>query len=136
MANQREMKEKHASCSYLAIPYLLLIVLGRVFPGSTIISSEGYVAIKVDLWRRFSRSKKTIRTQILPSSMPAFSNRMFCTCAGLTPRNLYVLLDCISKGQLSSCQHITSDILSCADFLNTNFLHLTHQGLLQLCLGS
>jgi hypothetical protein len=130
MANQREMKEKHTSYSYLAIPYLLLIVLGRVFPGSTIISSEGYAAIKVILWRRFSSSKKAIRTQIHPSSVPAFSKRMFCTCACLTSRNLYFLLDCISKSQLSYCQHIASDILSCAGFLNTKFLHLTHQGLL------
>lgn len=128
-ANQREMNGKHAGYSYLAIPYLLLIVLGRVFPRSTIISSEGYVATKVNLRRRFSSRKITIHTQILHSSMPAFSNRMFCTCACLTSGYLCALMlfDFISKGQLSSCQHIASDILFCAGFLNTKFLHLTHQ---------
>lgn len=132
MTNEREMKVKHPSNGYLAIPYLLLIVLGRVFPWSTIISSEGNAAIKVNVWRRFSSSKITIRTQILSSSMPAFSNIMFCTCACLTSRYPcdLMLLDCISKGQLSSCQHIASDVLFHLGFLNTEFLHLTHQGLL------
>ena len=78
-STKRKEKGEQASYSYFAITYLLLVVLGRVVPGFRVISSEGYVTIEVDPWMKFPSSIVTFHTQILPSSKPTFSNRMFCT---------------------------------------------------------